>query len=261
MLKISRGICCATRNVTVGKLARDDPSERRPPNPNADSSGGDIERSRFLGALYPYRLAEADETPLDVEVAWGSLAPVESWTVLSRKMLLDRRWLAITEERVRLPNGTIIDEFHVLHTPNWASVIAVTEAEDVLLVEQYRHGLGRTSLELPSGVIDPGEEPLDAAKRELYEETGYTADDWSSLMDVSPEPSRSTHRAYFFVAHGAVRAGQACPEASEVIALRPRKIEQVLSDVMAGRIDHAAHVGAIIMAERRGLLRKSVQKT
>src|ERR1017187_3741244 len=98
---------------------------------------------------------------------------MQPWTILAQKTLLDRRWLKITEDRVELPNGTIIDEFHVLHSPNWAAVIAVTESDEILMVEQYRHGLGRTSLELPSGVIDPGERPLEAAKRELFEETGY----------------------------------------------------------------------------------------
>jgi len=181
---------------------------------------------------------------------------MQPWTVLTQKTLLDRRWLRITEDRVELPNGTIIDEFHVLHSPNWAAVIAVTQNEEIVMVEQYRHGLGRTSLELPSGVIDPGERPHEAAKRELFEETGYKATAYTALIDVSPEPSRSTHRAYFFVAHGATQGGKARPEASEVIDVRLVKVEQLLRDLTEGRIDHAAHVGAILLAEKRGLLRK-----
>ncbi len=182
---------------------------------------------------------------------------MQPWTILAQKTLLDRRWLRITEDCVELPNGTIIDEFHVLHSPSWAAVIAVTDSEDILMVEQYRHGLGRTSLELPSGVIDPGERPLDAAKRELYEETGHKAQDWVTLIDVAPEPARSTHRAYFYVAHGAVQVGDAKPEASEIIDVKRFGIEMVLSTLINGRIDHAAHVGAILLAEKRGLLRRT----
>jgi 8-oxo-dGTP pyrophosphatase MutT (NUDIX family) len=182
---------------------------------------------------------------------------MQPWKILARKTLLDRRWLKITEDSVELPNGTIIDEFHVLHSPNWAAVIAITEDGEILMVEQYRHGLGRTSLELPSGVIEANEGPLEAAKRELFEETGHKARDWTALIDVSPEPSRSTHRAHFFVAHGAHQAGAARPDDSEIIEIKSLKLDELLNALTSGHIDHAAHVGAILLAERRGLLRKS----
>ena len=180
---------------------------------------------------------------------------MQPWTILSQKTLLDRKWLRITEDSVKLPNGTVIDEFHVMHSPHWAAAIALTDAGQVVMVEQYRHGLGRASLELPSGVIDPDERPLEAAKRELFEETGHRAREWLHLLEVSPEPSRSTHRAHFYVARGAVQVGEARPEASEVINLRLLDVESLINEVMSGRIDHAAHVGAILLAERRGLLR------
>lgn len=183
---------------------------------------------------------------------------MQPWTILSQKTLLDRKWLRITEDSVKLPNGTVIDEFHVMHSPHWAAVIAITDDWRVVMVEQYRHGLGRTSLELPSGVIDPGEQPLDAAKRELREETGHDARDWLGLIQVSPEPSRSTHRAHFYVARGAIRVSDARPEASEIINLRLLDVDSLLDEVMSGHINHAAHVGAILLAERRGLLKRAL---
>lgn len=181
---------------------------------------------------------------------------MQPWTIRSQTTLLDRKWLRITQDQVELPNGVIIDEFHVLHCPNWASVVAVTNDRHVVMVEQYRHGLGRASLELPSGVIDAGEEPIQAAQRELLEETGHRAPRWMPLLEVSPEPSRSTHRAYFFVANGATYAGPANPEPSEIIDVKLIRIDELLSQLQAGRVDHAAHVGAILLAERRGLLRE-----
>jgi 8-oxo-dGTP pyrophosphatase MutT (NUDIX family) len=185
---------------------------------------------------------------------------MQPWIVRSQKTLLERKWLKITEDQVELSNGTIIDEFHVLHCPDWSSVVAITDDEQIVMVEQYRHGLGRTSLELPSGVIDPGENPLQAAQRELLEETGYHARAWTHLFEVSPEPSRSTHRAHFFVAHGAVRAGAANPETSEIIDVKVLPIGELLSQLARGRVDHAAHVGAILLAERRGLLCAQTKK-
>jgi 8-oxo-dGTP pyrophosphatase MutT (NUDIX family) len=184
---------------------------------------------------------------------------VKPWKVLDRKRLLERRWLAVSEERVELPNGTIIDEFHVLHSPHWAGVIAVTgqgsPGDDIILVEQYRHGLGRASLELPAGVIDPDESPLAAAQRELKEETGYVAESWRPLIVVAPEPARASNRAHFFFASGARPDGEAEPEASEVIALRRLPMRAVLAEIESGHIAHAAHVGALLLAAQRGWLR------
>lgn len=184
---------------------------------------------------------------------------LQPWKTLEKKLLLERRWLSISEERVQLPNGTIIDEFHVMHTPDWAGIIAVTgegsAEDDIVLVEQYRHGLGGVSLELPAGVIDAGETPLAAAQRELREETGYTARAWQPLIVVAPEPARATHRAHFFVATGATAAGPAQPEASEVIAIRRTPLHDLMAEIDSGRMVHAAHIAAILLAVRRGLLR------
>lgn len=179
---------------------------------------------------------------------------MQSWKILSRKSILERRWLAISEQRVELPNGTIIDEFHVLDCPSWSAVIAVTPSHQLVLVEQYRHGLGRTSLELPAGVIDPGEQPRDSAIRELREETGYAAQRWQSLVELAPEPSRATHRAHFFVASDAHLLGAAQPEASEVIRVKLIPVDAVFDYIDSGEIVHAAHVAAILLAARRGLL-------
>ena len=97
-------------------------------------------------------------------------------------MLLERPWLKLREDRVTLPGRIEAFDFHVVEMPEWVGILAVTEHEQVLFVEQYRHGCGRVSLELPAGVIDPGEHPLAAAQRELLEETGYAAEDWRPLI-------------------------------------------------------------------------------
>lgn len=178
-----------------------------------------------------------------------------AWSVLFEKIIVDRRWLRVREQRVLLPNGHEIDEFHVIEGPDWASVLAITPAGEVPLVRQYRHGVGRLSLELPAGVIEPNEAPLASAERELREETGYAAREWLPLSTVSTEPARHTTRAHFFVALGAELVGPARPEQSEVIEVELHRADTLLKLVESGEVLHGVHVGAILLAERRGFLR------
>lgn len=177
-----------------------------------------------------------------------------AWQVLSNRELVDRRWLRIREQRVRLPNGHEIDEFHLIEGPDWASVLALTEAGEVVLVRQYRHGAGYASLELPAGALEVGEDALAAAQRELLEETGYAADAWHPLNVVYTEPARHTTRAHFYVATGARPVQAPRPEAGElldIVVVPARELGRLMDD---GEILHGVHVGAILLAARRGYL-------
>lgn len=179
---------------------------------------------------------------------------VRPWRVLSDQIVVERRWLKVREQHVELANGHQIDEFHLLEGPDWAGVLALTENDEVVMVRQYRHGLGRGSLELPAGVIEPNESDLLGAQRELLEETGYASDDWHALSVVSTEPARSTVHAHFFFARGARRMGDPSPEQTELlqIELWPGKSLGKLIDT--GEICHGVQIGAILLAARRGFI-------
>ena len=88
-----------------------------------------------------------------------SLRPLSSWHVLSRTPLLERAYLRVRQDHVRLGDGREIDDFCVVESPDWAAVLCVTADGRVPLVRQYRHGLGQVSWELPAGALEPGEEP------------------------------------------------------------------------------------------------------
>jgi ADP-ribose pyrophosphatase len=180
--------------------------------------------------------------------------PLTPWQVLARRTLLERRWIEIREDHVRLANGHEIEEFHVVTSPSWAGVLAVTESDAVVLVRQYRHGIAAESLELPAGVIEPDEAPLEAAKRELREETGYAAEHWEPISSFATEPSRHTVRAHFFFALGARPVAERALDASEELELVLVPRSEFIELVLRGDIAHGVHVGAILLAERRGLL-------
>jgi len=179
---------------------------------------------------------------------------VKPWEVLGSKLLISERWLQLREDRVRLPNGHEIERFHVIHGPEWASVLCVTNDSEVVMVRQYRHGIASTSLELPAGVIEPHETPEEAARRELAEETGYESNDWVRIHSVSTEPARHTTHAHFFCARGAHLARAAAPEESEVIEVVKVPLADLARLATDGSIVHGVHIGAILAALQRGLV-------
>lgn len=98
---------------------------------------------------------------------------IEKWETIDSRYVIRRPWLTARCDTVRLPNGTIHPEYYVLEYPTWINVIAITSDGDFVMVEQYRHGLGDVFTELVAGVAEEGEAPMDTARRELLEETGY----------------------------------------------------------------------------------------
>lgn len=179
---------------------------------------------------------------------------MKPWQVLESKQLLSERWLQLREDRVRLPNGHEIDRFHVIHSPDWSSILCVTEESEVVLVRQFRYALGEASLELPAGVIEPHETPEEAARRELMEETGYESDDWVSIQTVSTEPARHTNRAHFFCARRARAVRAPAPEETEVLELVKVPLADLERLVTDGTIVHGLHIGAVLAALSRGLV-------
>ena len=125
-----------------------------------------------------------------------------TWKRLSTEYLFRRPWLTARRDRVQLPDGRVNDEYYVLEYPTWVNVIAVTEDGMMVIIRQYRHGLGQTNFELVAGVVEDGELPLQAAQRELLEETGYAGGEWEELMVISANASSMNNLSHCFLAKG-----------------------------------------------------------
>ncbi|MBD5322120.1 MAG: NUDIX hydrolase [Bacteroides sp.] len=139
------------------------------------------------------------------------------WSLIDSEYLFRRPWLTVRRDTVRLPNGTIHPEYYVLEYPKWINVLAITADGEYVMVKQYRHGLGVVATELCAGVVEEGEDPLDGAKRELLEETGYAGGEWELSMVISANPGSQNNLAYCYTARGVEKvAGQNLDETEDI---------------------------------------------
>ena len=122
------------------------------------------------------------------------------WEIISSEYLIRRPWLTARRDHVRLPTGIENPEFYILEYPDWVNVIAITRKGEFVMIRQYRHGLGETRYELCAGVSEEGEDPIDSARRELLEETGYGGGEWQLWMTISANPSTTTNLTYCYLA-------------------------------------------------------------
>src|SRR5688572_15281470 len=126
--------------------------------------------------------------------------PVLRWRVVSRTPVRDYRIFRSMALRAAHPQTGAERDFTVLDVPDWVNVIALTRDDRVVLIRQYRHGVDDMRVEIPGGMVDPGEEHAAAARRELAEETGYTAASWRHVGSVEPNPAIQGNRLHTWLA-------------------------------------------------------------
>ncbi len=143
-------------------------------------------------------------------------------------------------------------DFQVIHCPDWVNVVALTDAGHVVFVEQYRHGTDAMTLEIPGGMVDPGEAPSVAAARELAEETGFTGDDPVLLGTVHPNPALQNNACTTWLIANARRTQPPRPDDHEEISVLTHPLADVDGLIAGGAITHALVVAAFSMLRLHG---------
>lgn len=170
---------------------------------------------------------------------------IEKWTTLASEYLFRRPWLTARRDKVQLPDGRIFDEFYILEYPTWVNIIAITDESKFVMVRQYRHGLQDVFLELCAGCAEAGEAPIDAAKRELLEETGYAGGTWREFEVLSANPTANNNLSHTFIAEGVTLQSAQHLDPSEDISVELLTANQVFAELSAGNMKQALMVAPL----------------
>lgn len=174
--------------------------------------------------------------------------PIAPWTLVDTRAVIRNRWLTLQAQTCRTPEGIEISPYYVLDFPDWVQVVAIDGQDRLLLVEQYRQGLGVVSLELPGGGVDPADpDVLSAARRELREETGCVADHWELVASLAPNPANQTNYCHAVLARGARIAGPPRDDPAERIRSLWLPVDEAAQRALAGEMVQAIHVAALAL--------------
>lgn len=174
---------------------------------------------------------------------------VRPWMVRGAKRLFEHPLFSLDEQSLEAENGDRRTAF-VLHPADWVNIIALSDDDRVLLVRQWRYGLAAESLEIPGGVVEPEEEALAAARRELLEETGFEADEWLHLGTVEPNPAFQSNHCSSWLARGLRRIGEPEGDGEEEIRVEWASLGRIPELISNAEIRHSLVIAAFYFYER-----------
>lgn len=171
---------------------------------------------------------------------------IKKWKCLSSEYLFQEPWLTVRRQRMELPDGTVVPSYYVLEYPAWICVVALTKEGKMIMVRQYRAGIEKVLLELCAGVVDPEDATfMDAAKRELLEETGYGNGKWELYMTTSANPGTHSNVTYCFLATDLEKVEESHPEKTEDLSVELWEPERILEMLQKDEILQSMHASVL----------------
>jgi 8-oxo-dGTP pyrophosphatase MutT (NUDIX family) len=172
------------------------------------------------------------------------------WKLLSTKEIFKTSFFRLRTDQCELPDGRVMPSYYALEFSEWANIVPVTEDNKIVLVEQYRHAIGETCLEIPGGTTTPGanESPEKAAVRELREETGYVPDEVRLLGVHQPNPAMQNNRMHTYIGFGCRLIEKTDPDPYEDITVVTFSIPEVIDMIFTGKIRHSIVIASLMYA-------------
>ena len=170
---------------------------------------------------------------------------VKNWEILEKKKAKNYKIFSIWEEKAKNPRNGSIRDIVVLDFPGWISIIPITPEGEVVMVRQFRHGVGKILLEIPGGLMDPQDpDPETAAKRELQEETGYTSYTVTLIGSLYPQPAVQNNLYHIFLAENARKTSEPNFDEGEDLETVLVPLHRIPEMIQSGEICHAMVVTA-----------------
>lgn len=171
------------------------------------------------------------------------------WKLLGSAYIWKDVWFTARQDRCLTPTGKIVDPYYVLEYNDWVNAVALTEDGQVIMIRQYRQGIGKTLLEIPGGTMDADETSPEAAmRRELLEETGYAFEQLIPLGSIAPNPASSNNLTHMFLATGGKKVQEQQLDENEEIEIVYMSLEELQQQVLQHGILQSLHTTCIFYA-------------
>ena len=174
---------------------------------------------------------------------------MQAWKTLSRQIVLDRgKFLRVEDHTVELPDGRVIEQWPWIITPDFINVVALTDDDKMLCFRQGKYAIEGEALAPVGGYLEPGEEPLVAAQRELLEETGITATKWTKIQELHLSNSASDEFCILYIAQE-LNFGESQPEDEEQLEIRKLHFDELYKMIESGEITDSLTVAIVLKAK------------
>ena len=172
------------------------------------------------------------------------------WKIKKTERILDSEFVKVDKDDVILPKGREIPDFYKVTIKDCSAIVAIKEDHHIILKKEYRHCYGEELIEIPAGVLENGEDSLNAAKRELQEETGYRSEKWTYLGKTVESSAKLTNYMYIYLAEGCEKVSDQKLDYGEDIEVLEVGMDEAVEMIMDNEIICSSSIGAILKVER-----------